>query len=347
MSADVTVSISTRDRYFTTLPGCIVSVALQTVKPKHIIIWDDGEHRDLREDPLYKNIFSLISSKGISWEVAFGDGTGQVKNHQRSIAQAKTEWIWRIDDDNIIEHDVLEKLLKTADENDGKIKCVGAVAGLVLDPKHPVSSNALASNKIEDIYLGLNEQWFTFTGVKTVDHLYSTFIYRKDAAKHGYCWELSKIGHREETIFTYEMKRAGWTVLIDPSAITWHLRFESGGIRSEKDHNLWSSDDAIFARKMVEWGVTVRDTKLIVLDAGLGDHLVFKSVLPKIKAKHKNIVMAVCYPEIFKDHPDIKLISIADAKLMGDMDKYQIYKYLWDRTEKHLSLEEAYEGMYL
>jgi GT2 family glycosyltransferase len=342
---DVTAVISTRDRYFTTLPGCLISIALQTRKPNYLIIYDDGEHKDLREDPLYKNIFSLLSSVGITWEVAFGDGTGQVKNHQRSIGQVKTEWIWRIDDDNVIEPDVLEKLLKTASDNDGKMKCVGAVAGLVLDPKHTRTSNALASNKIEDIYIGLNEQWFNFSGVKEVDHLYSTFIYRKDAAKHGYCWELSRIGHREETIFTYEMKRAGWRLLIDPSVITWHLRYESGGIRSEKDHSMWASDDAIFARKLNEWGVSVSKTKLIVLDSGLGDHLIFKKVLPKIKKKHKNLIMAICYPEVFKEETDIKFISIADAKMAGSIDRYSVYKFMWDLNWKE-SMEKAYEAMY-
>ena len=345
---EVTAIISTRDRYYTTLPGCLISIALQTVKPNHLIIYDDGEHKDLREDPLYQNIFGLLSSVGIAWEVAFGDRSGQVKNHQKSISQAKTEWIWRIDDDNVMEPDVLEKLLKAAEENDGTIKCVGAVAGLVLDPKMSnLPSGALASNKIEDIYLGLNEQWYRFTGTKEVDHLYSTFIYRREAAKHGYCPYLSKIGHREETIFTYEMKRAGWKILIEPSAVTWHMRFSSGGIRSEKDGNLWASDDAIFGRKIAEWGVRIRDTKLIVLDSGLGDHLVFKSVLPKIKERYASIVMAVCYPEVFADEKDIKLISIADAKMLGDMDKYQVYKRMWDETHRHLTLEETYLEMYV
>ena len=336
----VTAVISTRDRYYTTLPNCLVSLAMQTYKPKHLIIYDDGERKDLREDPLYQNVFGLLSSRGITWEVSFGERVGQVKNHQRSITQAKTDWIWRIDDDNIMEPDVLEKLVKNIAPD------VGAIASLVLDPKSPHTPNALASNRIEDIYLGLNEQWYSFADVKEVDHLYSTFIYRIAAAKHGYCMELSKIGHREETIFTYEMKRAGWKLLIDPTAITWHSRFSSGGIRSEKDGNLWASDDRIFSRKMVEWGIRPRETKLIVLDAGLGDHLVFKSVLPKIKEKHSNIVMAICYPEVFADEKDIKFISIADAKLMGDVEKYHIYKYLWDNTDKHWSLEEAYEKMY-
>jgi len=72
---------------------------------------------------------------------------------------------------------------------------VGAVAGLVLDPKSDIGENKLASNKIENIFVGLNEQWGRgFTEVKEVDHLYSTFLYRKEAGKHGYEQSLSRVG---------------------------------------------------------------------------------------------------------------------------------------------------------
>ncbi len=337
---EVTAVISTRDRYFTTLPNCLISIALQTYRPKHIIIYDDGEQKDLRQEPLYENIFKFIQARGISWTIQFGDRKGQVANHQRSIREANTEWIWRIDDDNVIEHDVLERLVSNVAPG------VGAVAGLVLDPKQPIVSNRLASNKIEDIYCGLNEQWFKFDGIKEVDHLYSTFIYSKEAARNGYCMELSKIGHREETIFTYEMKRAGWKLLIDSSAVTWHLRLSSGGIRSETDGQLWANDEIIFSKKLQEWGVVPRHVKLIVLDSGLGDHLVFKSILPEIRKRYKDLILAHCYPEVFKEDTDIKQISIAEAYMVTKSDDHSVYKWMWDRNWKK-SLADAYRGMYL
>ena len=104
----VTASISTRNRYFTTLPACLIAIANQTKVPNEIIIFDDGDHLDLREEPIYQNIFNHFSKRDIEWRVEFGSGEGQVKNHQKTIEIAKHELIWRLDDDNIPESNVLE-----------------------------------------------------------------------------------------------------------------------------------------------------------------------------------------------------------------------------------------------
>jgi len=233
---DITSVVSTKGRYFDSLPSALISVAMQTVTPKHLIIFDDNDTPiDLRTNSLYQNIFSMLSGKGISWEVVYGQKKGQVANHQKSIEMCKTEFIHRFDDDNVLESNVLEKLLSNVTSE------VGAVGGLVLDPKMTMPLTKLASNKIEDIYLGLNIQWSKGTKnldgsllpAQVVHHLYSTFVFRKEAAKQigGYCMELSPKGHREETILTYSMHRAGWKILFDPNVITWHLRNATGGIR--------------------------------------------------------------------------------------------------------------------
>jgi GT2 family glycosyltransferase len=340
MSTSVTAVISTKDRYTTTLPSLLISLGMQTVKPDHIIIYDDGEQKDLRGIPFYQNIFSFIQHcKGISWEVKFGDRKGQVANHQRSIQDAQTEWIWRLDDDNICEATTLENLLKAGESRD-----VGAVAGLVLDPKFNQNFNHLASNKMEDIFLGLNIQWFHWTGVQEVDHLYSTFLYRKEAAAHGYCKELSRIGHREETIFTHEMKRKGWKLLVTSDAVTWHFRESTGGIRSDSHAEMWHDDDKIFKKKLEEWEIKPRDIKLIVMDNGIGDHLIFKKIIPDLKAKYKDIVMSVCFPEVFETD-GIPLISIAEAKQMMNIDELNIYKFMGD-NKWTASIENAFRKLY-
>ena len=334
----ITAMVSTKDRYYTTLPMTILSVAQQTYKPDELLIYDDGEQKDLRNDPVYKSLFTLLNAKKISWKVIFGERRGQVANHQRSIKDAEGDWIWRMDDDNSPEPTCLEQLVSLLDDK------VGAIGGLVLHPNGGVSSLSIASSKIEDIYLGLNSQWFKQTGVYDVDHLYSTFLYRKEAASHGYCTWLSPVGHREETIFTYEMKRNGWKLLVNPSAVTWHFRQESGGIRTSSKVDMWQHDENIFRNKMNEWGVVTKEYKLIVLDNGIGDHLIFKSVLPDLKKKHKNIIMAVCYPEVFMND-EVTLISIAEAKLMGDIGEYNVYKKAWDWNNKG-PLESVYRRIY-
>lgn len=339
---DVTAVICTRDRYDTTLPLTISAIANQTVKPKHLLIYEDGEHNDLTKIPMYAALLKMLNEKGISWDVKYGNHNGQVENHNYSIMNSNTEFLWRVDDDEIPEPNVLELLLNVC-----KDKTVGAVGGLVIDPNNNFSNSNLASNKIEDIHLGLNEQWFNDNkkGLHEVDHLYSSFLYRKSASSHEYPKDLSRVGHREETIFTYEMKRSGWKIMIEPNCITWHLRNPEGGIRSESDEKLWHQDDEKFKERMALWKLEGKLTKLIVLDNGLGDHLAFKKILPDLQEIYDNIVLATCYPEVFEDC-DVRQISIEEAKFIGNIDEYSVYLWM-EKNKWRGSIINAYRKMYL
>jgi len=337
----VTAVIPTKGRYHTTLPLAIMSVINQTAHVDRLIIIDDGEKLDLRENVLYTYFFKLLDDKGIKWEVVFGNGKGIAHSHQLSINMCETEWIWRLDDDCSAEPNVLELLLESVDSK------TGAVGGLVMNPVMP-KTNDCASSKIKDIFLGLNEQWFipNDKSIKQVDHLYSSFIYRKSAASHGYCLDLSEVGHREETIFTHEMKRNGWDIKINPNAVTHHFMNPEGGIRSYSNGSLWQHDENLFLEKLKFWNIDADKHKLIVLDNGLGDHFAFKSILNEILEKHSKIIIACCYPDVFKDYPDIPLISIASVS-HADREKYNLYKFLIDNQKETINLVDAYRRLYL
>lgn len=337
---EITTYVSTKNRYHTTLPMCLASIANQTHKPKRVVLFDDGEQKDLRQDPVYASLFALFYAKDINFEVIFGQKKGQVLNHQAILGIADTEWIHRVDDDDVLEANVLEILVRNIQDD------VGAISGLVLDPTEAEPNPNLASGKIEDIFSCPNVQWSHFKGVKEVDHLNNTFLFRREAAKHGYCLTLSPVGHREETMFTYEMRLAGYRILVDPEAIVWHLRSPSGGIRSYEYSFFWEHDERIFHKKLVEYGIKLNLNKLVVLDCGLGDHYSFKMMLPELKEKYSNLTLAVCFPEVFEDD-NIKLISISDAmKIEKDMEKHNIYKFMSQQNWKD-SVVNAYRAMLL
>jgi len=251
-SNEITATIVTKNRYFDTLPLAIESVINQTLKPKKLILYDNGDKIDLRKLPIYQSLFSKLDQKGIQWEVIFIDEPGQIHGHQHAIKNVKTEWIWRLDDDEVAEPNVLETLMKNANNKE-----IGAIAGLVIDPKNvqTITSSNIENNKINNVEL--NIQWFLHKEKRTieVEHLYSSFLFRTKAGKHGYCMELSPACHREETIFTYEMKRNGWKLLVDTNAITWHYRSEQGGIRSYNDSSFWENDEKIFKDKLKNWKI--------------------------------------------------------------------------------------------
>ena len=345
MSEKVTAYVSTRNRYYSSLPPMITSVALQTRPPEKFWIFDDGEQKDLRQDSVYENLFKLLECRGIEWKVFFGDRKGQVLNHQKALEWADTEWIWRLDDDNIADPNVLETLLKQVE--DDKDKKIGAVASLVWMPgitgyyKPP-----FVSGKIEDINKP-NLQWCNFDGNIEAEHLHNTFLYRKEAGKHGYCMELSPVGHREESLFSYGIIRNGYKIIVNGDCITWHCRQGTGGIRTSEIHREenFKHDELIFQTKMKEMGIDLAPFFVVILDSGLGDHLAFKHILPDLKKKHPKILIGCCYPEVFKYDTDIEITSIVEAGLLDNPEKHQIYKWMWDRNWKK-TLVEAYREMY-
>jgi hypothetical protein len=341
-SAPVTAHISTRGRYKTTLPLAIQSIALQSLVPRRLIIFDDGCDGQFFKETTYAHLFGLLQQKGCHVDVVNGEGRGQVLNHQKAIDMAQTPFIWRVDDDNTAEPNVLQGLMDHM--SDG----MGAVAPLVHFPWGPPAPlDILASGLIGDVKCRNNVQWYKFTGTQEVEHLHNTFLFRKEAAQHGYPTNLSVVGHREETIFSHEMVLRGWKLAVVGDVITWHLRDPEGGIRLFSDTSLWQSDEAKFNAWAMERGVKFNDYWLIVLDNGLGDHLAFAHVWPDIKKKAqtlgKKLILAVCYPHVFANEPTI---SIASAmKLDKDLGKYNVYNFMINRNWKK-SLVEAFRAMH-
>lgn len=360
----VTASISTRDRYFTTLPLTIVAIANQTRRPEKLVIYDDGEQLDLRQVEPYEAIFRMLDEQGIKWEVVATPRKGQVTNHQHCLDTADTDFIWRVDDDLIPCPDNLERLLNTIRDYvppmynraaNGLFSehSIGAVAGLIHHPHNVRPLPDSVTGKLSDVSLGLNMQWFAFDGYpRQVAHLYSSFLYRTSAAREagGYPINLSPAGHREETIFSHQIFRAGYKLLVTPDAKSWHLQAATGGIRVHSAHpEYWEHDEAVFREYLRVWGVDLQKTKLICADSGAGDHYVLKAVLPQIRMANRDrkLVLATCYPQVFEDIKDIEQISIADAKLLlgSTIDDHNVYKFMGDRNWKG-SLTDAYLEMF-
>jgi len=319
----VLCSISTRGRTDTTLPMAIQAIMNQTRKPDKLVIFDDNdEQKDMREDPIYSRLLWMLSAKGIAWDWLWAGKKGQHHNHQMANWMGY-EWVWRVDDDALPEPGVLNNLLKHIGPK------VGAVGGSVLMPGHDFE-NAKATGKIEYIDHEPNPQWKHIEKVQEVDHLHCTFLYR--AGIYDYNTGLSRVAHREETLFSWGLKRKGYKLLIVPNAVTWHLKAPSGGIRMNSRTEMFAHDEQIFRNTLAH-----KDHTIVVLDNGMGDHIVFKHVLPEI---HNPIVFG-CYPEI------VPCRSIAEAKaLFGDIDMFNVYSKMmrWHWKE---SLEGAYRKLYL
>lgn len=320
----VLCSISTRGRTHTTLPLAISAVITQTRKVDKLVIFDDNDSpEDVREISTYRQLFQMMNLKGIEWEWLFAEGKGQHFNHQRANMSGY-DWVWRVDDDTIPEPNVLERLCSYVDSD------TGAVGGSILTPEWGIQPRA-ATGKIEQIDLEPNLQWGHVDKTHYVDHLHCSFLYRVGVA--DYNLGLSRVAHREETLFTFALRQQGYTLKVIPDCNTWHLKEATGGIRSNDSRSeMYEHDEKIFRNT-----IGLKDHTVVVLNGGLGDHIVMKHVLPDVK----NPVVFTCYPDIVPGR------SIAEAKaLFGDLDQFNIYRKmaLWGWKD---SLENAYRKMYV
>jgi hypothetical protein len=266
----------------------------------------------------------MLDAKGIAWEWVYADKKGQHHIHQRANTMGY-DWVWRCDDDAIPEPNVLENLLRHTEV----IKGVGAVGGSILTPPY-MPDTSKVTGMICNIDKEPNIQWGVINRIEEVEHLHCSFLYRAGIA--DYNLGLSRVAHREETLFTFSLYQKGYKILAVPNAITWHMKNPQGGIRSETKQEMYEHDEQIFRNILSYRGKTI-----VVLNCGLGDHIVFNHVLPSIP----NAEVFTCYPEVVPGR------SIAEAAhLFGDLDCYNIYKKM-DSWKWNGNLENAYRKLYL
>lgn len=319
----VLCSVATRGRYQTTLPLTLNAIINQTKKVDKLVIFDDNdEPQDMRKELVYSHFFEILNAKGIKWEWVYAHKKGQHYIHQMANTMG-FDWVWRVDDDAIPEPHVLQTLFNYTHKN------VGAVGGAIITlPDNPDTSKV--TGKIENINREPNIQWSFINKVKEVEHLHCSFLYR--AGVHDYNLALSRVAHREETLFTYGLFKKGYKILVVPNANTWHLKNPNGGIRSETSQALYEADEKIFNNT-----INYSDKTVVVLTGGMGDHIVFTHVLPEIK----NAEIFTCFPDIVPGR------SIAEAyELFGNIDQWNVYikMHQWGWKD---SLENAYRKMYL
>lgn len=335
MNKNILCSISTKGRYDSTLPMAMMSVALQTLCPDKLILLDDNDKPvDLRNNPIYQHIFLILNEKGIEWEVLYGQKKGQHYNHHIANNYGY-KYVWRVDDDCVPESNVLEKLMAVMTSE------VGAVGGSILTT--PFIKGIKATGKIEEVKTEPNLQWDYISSTIDVDHLHCSYVYRSKVA--NFDLRLSPKAHREETMHTYSIKKAGFKVLLTP-AITWHLKSPTGGIRSNNNFADYEHDEKIFDIFLQENGIS-QLTQPVILDCGIGDHYAFKNILPELRKQSQKIVIAACYPDVFFDEEDLKLISIQDAKnIYGNINEYNIYKKMIDWKWKS-NVTAAFKKLYI
>jgi hypothetical protein len=129
----VTAEISTKNRYDTTLASAMMTVASQTYPVQRLIVYDDGDHKDLRNIEPFPQILYVLEQKKVAWEIVYAPRRGQVFCHDHALRNATTDLIWRLDDDDFADSATLGRS-SSRRMTDG----VGAVSGRVWSQGMPM-----------------------------------------------------------------------------------------------------------------------------------------------------------------------------------------------------------------
>jgi len=253
MKTEVSVLLTTRDRYLTTLPLCLLSIVNQTYKPKRIVLVDDNNKKELYDYEIFKNILTIMKFNNIEFEYLYGESKGCTYALQLGLDTIEEGWILKIDDDNVLEPNVIELFVENISDN------IGVMGGLILDEKsfdRYQESEEEIYNKIGEIYSKINIQMVANQDdkIKKVHHIYSNYFFKKDK-DINFDLRLAPNSLREETVFTYEYFRKGYDLIVIPTSRTYHLNHDrtKGNSRHSKDSFL--KNELVFLDKLKEWEI--------------------------------------------------------------------------------------------
>ena len=267
----ITIGIPTRNRY-EYLALMLWSLLEQSYTEWDLLIIDDSDPKfDITQIPFLFPMLMKLENEGHKWKCLQGERKGPHISHQKILSESTNEFIFRVDDDCIMDKLCLEKLVECMNTEPR----IGGVAPIIVLP-HAKKENQIQPEKWHSIeqYMGklierpngavdsygeLQWHYHRNTNYKKSEHLYSSFIYRKSAALGigGFPRDLSEVGHTEETDFTFRLHLAGWKLYVVPESVLYHFQAPKGGIRDDnKSTNdpkkLWEKDKHMFLVKYHE-----------------------------------------------------------------------------------------------
>jgi glycosyltransferase involved in cell wall biosynthesis len=255
-----------------------MSILNQTLLPYEIILVDDNEKKDFYKIETSKVLLELMILKGVKFSYYHGQSKGQVHAQQIALEHCTTDWIYKMDDDNFLDPMVLEHLSMTI-KDDNTAAVSGLIIGCDLD-KPRLSEETEPYNKIENVFSHFNIQMCGGQSkeIKKVEHIYSNYLFRKKFVE-TYPLEFSPAGHREDTVFTYQLFHKGYDLFINPNAVIYHIHYGGGN----KLHGFQDvvKNEELFIKRLELWKVVpdrltiIRKEKLVYAEKDGGEFLIY------------------------------------------------------------------------
>lgn len=228
----------------TLLPNCTASVISQTYKNWELIIADDGSSDNTPDE--------VKKLQGLDPRIIYHrnkSNLGLPQNRNISLSLASGDLIWFIEDDMILNHDCLEKLVETWNDILKKGNYLGALCPALVskerdhDTRRGVLDFARSLKKLDltknpcivDQKTGLIYRNFSpeFTNVVEIEDCHACSIYRKEVFDQITYDSKAYIGNYigEESDFHFRLRKMGYKIFFQPQARIYHNTVNSGGCR--------------------------------------------------------------------------------------------------------------------
>jgi hypothetical protein len=334
------------------LLNVLSAIANQTKKPKQVIITDDTPDwnpANISQSPIWMPLLKYMQYAGIAWVWEPGGGKGPQHNAKK-VEDLKSKYIWKLTEYTIPAPNVLETLLSNM--KDPKVGAVGGTLGVDVLVK---SENP---NPVNDpIFLHKNNAQFSLINQEKsfsdgIGFLDKTYLYRNNTTSQYFT--LSKVGNLCDIGLTYNIKKAGYKLVIDPKALNIFIPIQHE--MTENDNWLAIDDESKIASlldprpmsKRVEEWEEQNGGKLVILQNGLGDHFAFKKALPNIQKPGEKINLLCNFKWVFEDCKDLNFISREELPFTIDKQWFNIYGFMRHFAKKGtiLKLSEALETFF-
>lgn len=253
----VDIQICTRDRASETAM-LLQSLLTQTFTDFDVYILDDASGVPFGVQHFVVNILNRLKMRGHKVSVArnaYSFGVCRARN--ALLGQGRSKWILRLDDDQVLEPDYIERLVWCG-ENSENVGIVSGVTPLLggadfyREPRFVGSvANRLTVSDDGDLLKHADDCGFLYLepGVLPAHSFRSSCLMRR-VEGISYPLGLSNVGFREEQHLSFEYLLRGFRIYVDLGAVAWHNPAPSGGCRLANYSELVALDDDSFRRRL-------------------------------------------------------------------------------------------------
>ena len=244
----VDIMISTKDRP-SELALLLQSLRSQTHKDFDIFIMDDRSGNPIQAHHFMQQMITRLKLEGhnvILWRNDIPYGVTRLRQIivDKIMEVGKGESILRLDDDNLLEPDYIERLVKCLNDGWDIASGLVPVCGGSFIKRHtehvkPFISDVKLNDKGEIISFGddCGMEYIEKEIIPSVNFRSMCLTKKSVHEKVKYEDNLGFCSFREEQWFSFRAILAGFKICVDTGAIAYHLNTPSGGERTQSYYN--------------------------------------------------------------------------------------------------------------